>query len=154
MATIYAARPEDLVRTNRRHYFRQREYQLEDGTSVRARETRYSWGDGIRRTVGPRGGKRYQRYHHAAYYQGGKFYRVKSVRDESGEWRRVLSPITGQLVDVYPEQTSREDLAHISITVRDGVAVAISGDLDLKDDTGATTTAALYWAGLGDGGEN
>lgn len=144
-----AAWVEPMHRDGNRQSFRYRKMQTLDGVEVRALATRYSYAEGrFIRNDGPHGGKRLHTFPRQAYYLDGRFFRISRAPREDGSWAVWLAPLTGNLIDVYPCQSEDEGIPCVSISVRDGYPVSMSGDMSWSADFGHFADGIAPWLKL------
>jgi hypothetical protein len=142
----------------RRYYARHRELEhIVSGATVDAIVTRYAYREGLRRVVGPRGGKAYQTFYRDVYYSAAtlEWYDVRRVEVAPHVWRCMYAPIkSATLHDVHQGQSVEQGVPVASISIEDGHAVRIVAcgvelfNVSNPEHTLNTYEAAIHALGL------
>ena len=106
----------------KRHYNRHPKLRMADGTEVKPLRTRYTdlWKWRTSKEVGPRGGKRYERFPRMVYYLDGLFWRNESVERGPGDWVERLVPVDGAIWDAHPIQSREQGIPVVLIRCEGG----------------------------------
>ena len=142
-----------------RHYDRFRDLPLAEDPSreISVLTTRYSSGIGRRPATGPRGGRAWQEFNRATYFNqvDNRFYRVTKLATEyfEGEpaaWIDALSPISGQVVDCHIRQSEEQGIPPVAIRCELGrpISCKLIGSEEVIWTEGEPIEALRFYLGL------